>query len=92
MSQFIAYLKMSRISNLPTVWGNCLLAIAITNTFTWQYFVVAAAICSLFYVAGMILNDVCDSEIDRRERPQRPIPSGVVKRSTAFMVASFLML
>ena len=92
MSQFIAYLKMSRISNLPTVWGNCLLAIAITDTFTWQYFAITAAICSLFYVAGMILNDVCDSEIDRRERPQRPIPSGVVKRQTAFIVAVFFML
>ena len=30
------------------------------------------------YLAGMALNDVADLEEDRRERPERPIPSGAV--------------
>jgi len=30
------------------------------------------------YWAGMVLNDVWDIEIDRRERPERPIPAGHV--------------
>ncbi|BBM83272.1 UbiA family prenyltransferase [Candidatus Uabimicrobium amorphum] len=92
MSQFIAYLKMSRVSNLPTVWGNCLLAMTAIGNFTWSHFAMVSAICSLFYVAGMILNDVCDSEIDRKERPQRPIPSGIVKRHTALLVATLILL
>jgi 4-hydroxybenzoate polyprenyltransferase len=29
-----------------------------------------------FYAAGMVLNDVVDVEIDREERPDRPLPSG----------------
>jgi 4-hydroxybenzoate polyprenyltransferase len=35
----------------------------------------AAASCSM-YLAGMVLNDVFDIEIDRLERPSRPLPSG----------------
>ena len=42
------------------------------------------AIASMvLYAAGMALNDVFDVEIDRQERPGRPIPSGQVARSFA---------
>ncbi|MFO1128835.1 MAG: UbiA family prenyltransferase [Rhodospirillales bacterium] len=46
---------------------------------------------SLAYVAGMYLNDAFDAAIDRRERPERPIPSGRVPRRTVF-AAGFAML
>jgi 4-hydroxybenzoate polyprenyltransferase len=36
------------------------------------------AASALLYTAGMILNDVFDLEIDRQERPQRPLPSGQI--------------
>ena len=36
---------------------------------------------ALFYTAGMILNDVLDDDVDRRERPERPLPSGAVSRA-----------
>jgi 4-hydroxybenzoate polyprenyltransferase len=43
------------------------------------------------YSAGMVLNDFFDVEEDRRERPDRPIPSGQVSRSTAgWFGAAFL--
>ena len=31
---------------------------------------------ALMYMAGMVLNDVFDVEVDRVERPERPLPSG----------------
>ncbi len=34
----------------------------------------------ILYAAGMALNDAFDTEIDRQERPGRPIPSGRVSR------------
>ena len=46
---------------------------------------------SLFYVAGMYLNDAFDAEIDARERPERPIPSGQVSAETVF-AAGFGMM
>jgi len=40
--------------------------------------------CSVsLYWSGMVLNDVCDADVDARERPLRPIPSGEVSLSTA---------
>jgi len=41
----------------------------------------ASSIC--LYLAGMVLNDVCDREQDARERPERPIPSGRVPLKAA---------
>ena len=38
---------------------------------------------SLLYLAGMVLNDVFDVELDRRERPERPIPSGRISLDAA---------
>jgi 4-hydroxybenzoate polyprenyltransferase len=52
--------------------------------------VVALAI-ALFYTAGMILNDVMDLGVDRRERPERPLPSGevTVRAAVVAVVALF---
>jgi 4-hydroxybenzoate polyprenyltransferase len=38
---------------------------------------------SLLYCGGMVLNDYWDREIDARERPDRPIPSGRVRPELA---------
>ena len=46
---------------------------------------------SLFYVAGMYLNDAYDAGIDARERPERPIPSGQVSADTVFTLGFGMM-
>jgi UbiA prenyltransferase family len=45
--------------------------------------VLVALAMGLFYTAGMVLNDVADADIDRRQRPERPIPSGAIGASAA---------
>jgi 4-hydroxybenzoate polyprenyltransferase len=42
-----------------------------------------AAASMVLYASGTALNDVFDFEIDRAERPNRPLPSGQVSRRTA---------
>jgi 4-hydroxybenzoate polyprenyltransferase len=42
----------------------------------WPWVVALCAVFSLYYVAGMYLNDAFDRHIDAHERPSRPIPSG----------------
>ncbi|MDX6740602.1 SCO3242 family prenyltransferase [Actinocorallia sp. A-T 12471] len=42
------------------------------------------------YWAGMALNDYADRDLDRDERPERPIPSGRVGPGTALAVATAL--
>ena len=44
------------------------------------------------YAAGISLNDVFDLEIDRVERPNRPLPSGRVSRRFAAILGGGLML
>ncbi len=81
-------LELCRISNLPTVWSNvlagALLARPLDDFSDSVRVIVAGAAGSLFYSGGMLLNDAFDAEIDARERPERPIPSGRVARSTVF--------
>lgn len=84
-------LRLGRVSNLPTVWSNVIAATAIAGGAPWRLTVLVAAAASLLYVAGMFLNDVFDREIDARERPERPIPSGQVAPGVVFG-AGFAML
>jgi 4-hydroxybenzoate polyprenyltransferase len=46
-------------------------------------FACLAAASALLYTAGMVLNDVFDIEIDREERPERPLPSGAISLAVA---------
>ncbi|MEQ9411516.1 MAG: UbiA family prenyltransferase [Fuerstiella sp.] len=43
------------------------------------------------YLGGMVLNDVFDADLDRRERPERPIPSGQITKRNAAVFGAFLM-
>jgi hypothetical protein len=76
---------LGRISNLPTVWSNVLagvvLAGAVDRAGTASTVGLLVVIASLLYTAGMFLNDAFDAEIDAKERPERPIPAGTVRRS-----------
>jgi hypothetical protein len=85
-------LRLGRVSNLPTVWTNVLAGLALSGAaFSLPLFLALVLAFSLFYIAGMYLNDAFDREIDARERPERPIPSGGVSARTVF-TAGFLLL
>ena len=81
------WLELLRISNLPTVWSNLIAGAIVCSAFDgrivpWQLLVVLVA-GSALYLGGMVLNDVFDLEIDTRERPSRPLPSGRVSKTHA---------
>ena len=44
------------------------------------------------YGGGVVFNDVFDADIDKIERPERPIPSGVVSKSNATLLALALFI
>ncbi len=81
------YLALARISNSPTVVSNTLAGAALAGTL-WpdgKLGLIAIAMV-LFYTAGMYLNDLMDYAIDCRERPERPLPTGIVSRPVAVVV------
>jgi len=55
---------------------------------------IAALVVSscLLYVAGIVLNDFFDIEIDKRERPFRPLPSGNISKRHALSIAMIAVL
>ena len=88
-----SYLLLSRISNVPTVWTNVLAGMcASAVAFDGPTYVRVAAAVSLFYIAGMFLNDAFDEPFDRRVRPERPIPSGDVSKAEVFGVGTALLV
>ena len=96
MSLSIA-LRMGRVSNLPTVWSNVLAGMVLAGGALDRRLIPAGLSLSLFYIAGMYLNDAFDRGIDRIERPARPIPAGEISAAAVFaagfaMLASGLML
>ncbi len=85
-------LSLGRISNLPTVWTNVLVGMVLAGGLVLDVRLPLLLVAlSLFYVAGMFLNDAFDREFDAHNRPERPIPSGKVSASTVFAWA-FAML
>jgi 4-hydroxybenzoate polyprenyltransferase len=86
LSSFAAVaLKLGRISNLPTVWTNTLVGVTLAGGSVLDSRLPLLLVAlSLFYVAGMFLNDAFDREFDARSRPDRPIPSGQITARAVF--------
>jgi hypothetical protein len=81
------WLRLGRVSNLPTVWSNVLAALALAGgLYPEPRLLALGAAFSVFYVGGMYLNDAFDHRIDAVERPTRPIPSGQVSATTVFVL------
>ena len=83
----LAWLQLIRLPNLFTAAAD----VAAGFLFTHAVFVsgdvlpmslLIAASVSL-YAAGVVLNDVFDSALDEKERPERPIPSGRITLGVA---------
>jgi hypothetical protein len=78
-------LRLGRVSNLPTVWTNVLAGIVLSGaTVTATPAILLLLSLSLFYVAGMFLNDAFDRDFDQRNRPDRPIAAGEVSAAAVF--------
>ena len=74
-------LRLGRVSNLPTVWSNVAAGLVLAGgSPSARALALLMLAASAFYVGGMFLNDAFDAEIDARERPERPIPSGEISR------------
>jgi len=86
-----AYLQLVRPPNVTTAMADVLAGYAVAGA-PWPGSVgwlLAATIC--LYAGGIVLNDVFDFDIDRLERPERPIPSGRVTRTAAARFGGLLL-
>jgi len=95
-SRFRSYLQLLRLPNVFTAMADVamgFLFVQADDPWTrgpwrptpWDAATLATllAASALLYAAGVVLNDVFDVEIDRRERRERPIPSGRIPLEAA---------
>ena len=85
-----AYLQLMRPANILTAWADILVGYAAAGgirviTEVWLGHLGMSGLASLawlllstsgLYGGGVVFNDVFDLELDRLERPERPLPSG----------------
>ena len=91
----LAWLRIIRIPNLATAAADALagyLVIAGLRELAWPPAACGLAVAAIIalYAAGIVFNDVCDAELDRRERPERPLPSGMIDLRAAAIAAAGL--
>jgi 4-hydroxybenzoate polyprenyltransferase len=97
-----ALLQLARPANLPTAMadiGAGFSAGFFATQLTWEQgpallpslgLLLMASVC--LYGGGVAFNDVFDANLDRTERPERPIPSGRVTFGEAIALAGTLLL
>jgi len=86
MTKIKAYLELARFPNLFTAMADIIAGVWVVSIALerWPPEVILLLLSSVFlYATGVILNDYADIEIDRLERPERPLPSGRITRSDA---------
>jgi len=92
MARAKTYLRLGRVSNLPTVWTNVVAALVLAGSAPSARLLVELLVAfSCFYLGGMFLNDAFDREHDAREQPHRPIPAGDIEPLEVFAVGFALL-
>jgi 4-hydroxybenzoate polyprenyltransferase len=87
-SSLFAWLQLLRLPNVFTAVADVMMGylVAYHDLEPIEHFAVLVVTSVLLYLSGMVLNDVFDTEVDARERPDRPIPSGRVSLKAATTV------
>lgn len=100
----LGYARLARPANLPTAAADIFAGTAIGGLYLeqnllevlsseWGLFFLFLVLSSVFlYAGGVILNDVFDYRLDKIERPERPIPSGVVPLVSASIYGFSVLL
>ncbi len=86
--RLMPWLRLVRVPNLFTVPGDPILGYALCGgDFSRAEPYLVAAVSTLVYIFGLVTNDIADIEVDRKERPGRPLPSGQVHPTDAAVLA-----
>ncbi len=96
MSRLQAYAQLVRLPNLPSALADICLGVLVVPAAAlpprWGLpFACLLLASACLYCGGMVWNDYFDADQDRRERPQRPIPSGRVRLTEAARLGALLL-
>ncbi len=86
-----AALILTRPPNLVTSAADALAGFAASGALLGRALPLLALASVCLYGGGIVLNDVFDSALDARERPERPIPNGDISRRDASLLGIALL-
>jgi 4-hydroxybenzoate polyprenyltransferase len=99
MDKMIGFLRLMRPANIITAIADILAGVAIAgyvvndgSVYQWQSIGLLIFSTVGLYGGGVVLNDVFDAELDSKERPERPIPSGLITKNGAALFGIILLL
>ena len=82
------YLQLVRFPGIFTAFSNVLVGYFFSlyvnpESFSLPYLLVTSG---MLFSAGMIFNDFFDINIDKKERPDRPLPSGKISKQRRYFL------
>lgn len=105
MKSFMAYLQLMRPANIITAIADIFAGFAASSLLIFNHqagliepsqpFISLAWLLLAtigLYGGGIVFNDVIDANLDSKERPERPIPSGVVSQRQAATLGTGLFI
>ena len=100
MNSANAYLQLLRLPNVVTAVADVLAGYLFVGGMLSGpgagvgviHLAILSAASACLYSAGVVLNDFFDFEQDARQRPQRPLPSGQIRRRTAGWLGLALLI
>jgi 4-hydroxybenzoate polyprenyltransferase len=91
MHEYRGYLELVRPANVATALADVLAGYAVAGLANHRALGWLLVSTACLYAGGVVLNDVFDRDIDRAERPERPIPSGRVSTGAAAGLGAALL-
>ena len=91
MSSLRGYIDLVRPANVTTALADVLAGYALAGLRNPRALPWLLAATACLYAGGIVLNDYFDRDLDRVERPERPIPSGRVSAGSAAWLGSLLL-
>lgn len=85
------YLTLLRPANVTTALADVLAGYAVSGGGSPRDLIWLLASTAALYAGGVVLNDYFDRDLDRLERPERPIPSGLVPGGRAAALGGLLL-
>jgi 4-hydroxybenzoate polyprenyltransferase len=95
VEKIIGYLRLMRPANIVTAVADILAGVAISgflnheNDFAPLVWLTLSTVG--LYGGGVVMNDVFDAALDSKERPERPIPSGLIRKPEATALGILLL-
>ena len=98
-SRLMPWLRLCRVGNVFTAFADVWMGYAVASGWLtiwdagrWRAWGLLTVASGSLYTAGMVWNDYFDAELDREERPERPIPSGAISREAARRLGLLLLV